>query len=154
MEISVYNLQPAGLCWKLILYHGVMLCWSTTNARHLANWNIKALKAWSFSKCKKEGKVIPVLKYYYDFSDYKWVLDWWLNLLHSMIQRVTTIYRSLLHTQQCTQSRLHCRCLVAASNDGCSRSSGFPKCPRPQLRAFSSDSSQWPNPRSSQTNSN
>jgi hypothetical protein len=38
--------------------------------------------------------------------------------------------------------RLHCRCLVADFNGGCSPLSGFPICPRPQLPAFHSNSSQ------------
>jgi hypothetical protein len=31
-------------------------------------------------------------------SDYRRVLDWWPNLLHILIQRVPTLYSSLLHT--------------------------------------------------------
>jgi hypothetical protein len=30
--------------------------------------------------------------------DYRRGLDWWLDLLYTLIQRVTTLYRSLLHT--------------------------------------------------------
>jgi hypothetical protein len=49
------------------------------------------------------------------------------------------------YTHQCSHSRLHCRCLVAASNCGRSPSSGSPNCPRPQLPAPGGNSSQWPN---------
>jgi hypothetical protein len=82
--------------------------------------------------------------------DYRQVLDWWLNLLHTLIQHVTTLYSSLLHTHWCPQSCLHCDRLLAASNSRCS-SSGFPNCPRPQLPASNSNSSQWLNPSSSLT---
>jgi hypothetical protein len=57
-------------------------------------------------------------------------------------QRLTALYRSLLHTHYCPQSRLHCRCLVAASNGGRSSSSGFLNCPRPPTSASNSNSSQ------------
>jgi hypothetical protein len=77
---------------------------------------------------------------------YKWVLDWWPNWLDSLIQRVTTLYSSLLHPHQCPQSRLNSRCLVAASNGGPSFFSGFPNCPRPHIPASHSNSSQQLNP--------
>jgi hypothetical protein len=66
-------------------------------------------------------------------------------------KRVTTFYSSLLHTS--FQSRLHCRCLVSASNGGRSPSSGYPNCPRPQLPASNSNSSQGLNRSSPLTNS-
>jgi hypothetical protein len=37
------------------------------------------------------------------------------------------------HTHECPQSRLYCRWLVAAFNEGHSPSSGFPNGPRPEL---------------------
>jgi hypothetical protein len=58
--------------------------------------------------------------------DYRRVLDWWADLLDTLIQGVTTLYISLLHTQ----SHLISRYSVAASNSGRSLSSGFPSCPR------------------------
>jgi hypothetical protein len=48
-------------------------------------------------------------------------------------------------TRKFSQLRLHCRCLVAAANSGPSRSFVFPNCPRPQLRASHSNSSQRQN---------
>jgi hypothetical protein len=72
-----------------------------------------------------------------------WIYD--SNLLHSSIQRMTTLYNSLLytHTTTCLQSRLHCCCLVAVSNGG--------RSPSPQLPACISNSSQRLNPSSSLT---
>jgi hypothetical protein len=46
------------------------------------------------------------------------ILTWWLDLFDSSLQRMTTIYSSLLHAHWCPQSRRHRRCLVAASNGG------------------------------------
>jgi hypothetical protein len=60
----------------------------------------------------------------------------------------------LLYTHYCPQSHLLCRCLVAAFDGRRSPSSGFSKCPRPQLPASDSDSSQQPNPSSLLTNCN
>lgn len=65
--------------------------------------------------------------------DYRRVLDWRPDLLDTLLQGVTTIWRSLLHTQQCPHSSLHHRCLVADSKGRCSPSPGFPTGPRPQL---------------------
>jgi hypothetical protein len=57
----------------------------------------------------------------------------------------------LLHTHKYPQSRLHCRCLVTASNDGHSTSSELPNCPRHQLPASNSNSLQRLNLSSSPT---
>jgi hypothetical protein len=73
--------------------------------------------------------------------NYRRVLNWWLDSLDTSIQRLTTLYSSLLHTHSSIQSRLHCRCFWAASNGGRSHSSGLPKYPRPHLPA-SNNSSQ------------
>jgi hypothetical protein len=71
------------------------------------------------------------------------VLDCWLDLLDSLIQRVTTLYSSLLHIHTSLYSHVfNSRCLVAASNGGRSPSSGFPNYPRPQLQASNSNSEQ------------
>jgi hypothetical protein len=81
-------------------------------------------------------------------------LDWWLDLFDSLIQRVTTRYSSLLHTHTHTNVHSHvftCRCSVAASNLGCSPSSGFPKFSRPQLPASHGNNSQRLNLSSSLT---
>jgi hypothetical protein len=32
-------------------------------------------------------------------SDYRRGLDCWLDIMHTLLQRVTTLYNSLLHTQ-------------------------------------------------------
>jgi hypothetical protein len=76
--------------------------------------------------------------------DYRRILDWWQDLLGSAIQGVTTLYSSLLHIHWCPQSLLHCRCLVAAFNDRCFPSSGFPNCIRPQLPTSYGNSSERP----------
>jgi hypothetical protein len=54
------------------------------------------------------------------------------GFIDSLVERVTTLYSSLLHKQQCPQSRLRYCYLVAASNGGRSPSSGFPNGPRSQ----------------------
>jgi hypothetical protein len=74
--------------------------------------------------------------------DYRRVLDWSPDLLDSLIQRMTVLYSSLLHTNYCPQSCLQRRCLVTATKGGGSPSSGFPHCPWPQLPASHSNSSQ------------
>jgi hypothetical protein len=38
--------------------------------------------------------------------DYRWVFDWWSDLLDSLIQGVTTLYNLLLHTHSSVHSRL------------------------------------------------
>jgi hypothetical protein len=86
-------------------------------------------------------------------SDSRRGFDWRLDLLHTLIQRVTTLYSSLLRTH-CPQSRLHWRCLVAASNGGRSASVRFPNWPRPQLPVSHSNSLQGLNPSCSLTYSN
>jgi hypothetical protein len=73
--------------------------------------------------------------------DYTRVLDWWPDLLHTLIQRVTTLYT---HTHTHTSVYSHfftCRYSIAASNGGRSTSSGFPKCRRPPLPVSNSNSS-------------
>jgi hypothetical protein len=80
------------------------------------------------------------------YKRYCHVMDWWYSAwLHFTVHCYT-------HIHQCPQSRLHCRCLVAASNDGRFPSSEFPNGPRPHLPAFHSNSSQL-NRSSSLTNS-
>jgi hypothetical protein len=88
--------------------------------------------------------------------DYRRGLDWWTDLLDSLIQRVTTLYSSLLYIHTYTSVHSHVftsRCLVAACNVGCYPSSGFANCPRPQRPASNSNSSQQLSPSSSLTNS-
>jgi hypothetical protein len=85
--------------------------------------------------------------------DYRRVLDWWSDLLNSLIQRVTTLSSSVLHTHALVFIVFTSRCSVAASNGRRSPSSGFPNCPWPQLPASHSNSSQWPDLSSSPTNS-
>jgi hypothetical protein len=83
--------------------------------------------------------------------DYRRGFDWWLDLFHTLLQHVTTLYSSLshthTHTHKCPQSRHHCPCLVAAFNGRRPPSSRFLKCPRPQLPASAINSSQRLNPR-------
>jgi hypothetical protein len=64
------------------------------------------------------------------FSDFRRVLDWWLDLLDSLIQCVTTLYSTLLHTKVSKVHVFTSRCLVAASKGGRSPSSGLPNWPR------------------------
>jgi hypothetical protein len=90
-------------------------------------------RVWELSHCNRLYTLILL--------DVRVTIDWWPDLFDSLIQRVTTLYSSLLHTHQCPQLLFHCRCLVAASNGGRSPSSGFPKYPLPQLPASNSDSS-------------
>jgi hypothetical protein len=40
-------------------------------------------------------------------SDYRRVLDWWSHLFYSFIQRVATLYNSLLHTHTHTHTHTH-----------------------------------------------
>jgi hypothetical protein len=76
-------------------------------------------------------------------SDYRRVLDWWPDLLDSLIQRVTTLYNSLLHRQNSVRSHVFAsRFLVAASSGRRFPSSGFPNSPLPQIPDCKSDSSQ------------
>jgi hypothetical protein len=68
--------------------------------------------------------------------EYSRGLYWWPDLLDSLIQRVTTLYSSLLHTHTSSHSHVFTsRCFVEASNGGRSFSSGFPKCLQLQLPA-------------------
>jgi hypothetical protein len=71
-------------------------------------------------------------------------LDWWMDLLDSLPQCVTTLRSSMFMSLV--------RCLVADSKGWYFPSSRFPNCPRPQLPASSSKSSQQLNPSSSLTN--
>jgi hypothetical protein len=50
-----------------------------------------------------------------------------------------TLQVTITHTHTRTHTHLHCCCFVAASNSGCSLSSGFLNCPRPQLPASHND---------------
>jgi hypothetical protein len=64
------------------------------------------------------------------------------------VQFVTTLYNPLSHTDYCSQfvTVSTSRCFVAASNGGRSPSSGCPNCPRLQLPASHSNSSQQQSP--------
>jgi hypothetical protein len=61
------------------------------------------VNVYNFDNFVREGHVFHV-QYCHSFMehDYRWVLDWWLDLLDSVIQCVTRIYSMLLHarTQQ------------------------------------------------------
>jgi hypothetical protein len=81
--------------------------------------------------------------------EYRWILVWWPDLLHTYTTRNYTSQITIGHTT----SSLPITCLVAASNGGLSLSSGFPNCPRPQLPACESNSSQRQNLSSSLINS-
>jgi hypothetical protein len=71
--------------------------------------------------------------------DQRQILDWWSDLLGSLILCVTIPFT--VHTHTGVQSRLHCRSLAVASNGRRSLSSEFPNCPRAQLPASNSNSS-------------
>jgi hypothetical protein len=84
-----------------------------------------------------------------EWSDYRRVLDWWSDLLDSLIQRVITLYSSLLHTHAHINDNSHVfssRYVVAVSNSGRYPSFGFPSCPRAQLPGTHSTSSLQLNP--------
>jgi hypothetical protein len=69
--------------------------------------------------------------------DYRRVLDWWSDILDSLVQRVTIHY----YTRTYTGVHRHVftsRCSVAASNGGRSPS-GFPHYPQPQLPTAHND---------------
>jgi hypothetical protein len=74
--------------------------------------------------------------------NYKRDLDWWPDLLDSDTARnytltVQSLFLTHTHTHTCPQSRLHCRCLVAAFNCRRSPSSGFPNYHRASATSFS-----------------
>jgi hypothetical protein len=66
---------------------------------------------------------------------------------------VAEVNLTLLNTRTSIQSRLHFRCLVAASKSGFSLFCGFPNSPRPQLPASNSNNSRQLNPSSLLTHS-
>jgi hypothetical protein len=68
--------------------------------------------------------------------EYRRVLDWWSDLLDSLIQRVTTLYKSLLHTTSVHSHVFTSRFSVAASNGGRSPPSVFPNYPHPSDTSF------------------
>jgi hypothetical protein len=70
------------------------------------------------------------------YSGYRRGLDWRLDFLNFLIQRVTTFYSSLLLTSVHSHVFTLC-CLVAASNGGRSSSSGFPNYPLASASGFS-----------------
>jgi hypothetical protein len=66
-----------------------------------------------------------------------------MDLLESLIQRLTTLYNSQLRTHTSVHSHVSTnRCSVAASKAGLSLSSGFPNYPRPQIPSCHSYKSQ------------
>jgi hypothetical protein len=81
-------------------------------------------------------------------NDYRQVLDWWLDLLHTLIPSVTTFYSFLLHIVFTVTSSLPL--LGNGFQPRSFPSSGFPNCLRPQLPASDRNSS-WLNPSSSLT---
>jgi hypothetical protein len=70
--------------------------------------------------CKSEHPILTCVlgrKYCHVYEcDYRRGLDWWPDLLHPLIQRVTTLYKSLLHTHTSVHSHVFTsRCSVAVS---------------------------------------
>jgi hypothetical protein len=49
------------------------------------------------------------------WSDYGRVLEWWSDLLDSLIQGVTTLYSSLLHTHTHTHTTVHSNVFTAVA---------------------------------------
>jgi hypothetical protein len=72
-------------------------------------------------------RLAPVVTW---LSDYRQVLDWWSDLLDSLIQRVTIFYNSLLHTNTSIHGHVFTsRSSVATSNGGRYPSSLLPNYP-------------------------
>jgi hypothetical protein len=72
-------------------------------------------------------------------NDYRQILDCLSDLFYSLIQRVTTIYNSLLHIHaylSVDSQVFTSRCSVAASNGWRSPSPGFPNYPRALATRF------------------
>jgi hypothetical protein len=87
---------------------------------------------------------LPLYAYSHMYGcDYTGVFDWWPDLLDSLIQHVTTLYSSLLHTHIPVFTVTSSMLLLGSGFNGLrSPSSGFPNCPRAQLPASKSSSSQ------------
>jgi hypothetical protein len=68
------------------------------------------------------------------------------NLRYRAWLNFTIHYYTHTHTHTSMHNQVFTsRCSVAALNGGGSAFCGFQKCPRPQLPAYHSNSSQWPN---------
>jgi hypothetical protein len=98
-----------------------------------------------YSMCLSNGTLPSpqiIFKYCHMYQyDYRWVLDWWPNLLDSLIHRVATLYNSY-YINTLVSSHVFTNCSsVAASNNGHSPSSGFLNYIQPHLPASNSNSS-------------
>jgi hypothetical protein len=74
--------------------------------------------------------------------DCRRVFVWWPDFLDPLKHNAWLHFTVYCYTHECPQLRPCCRCLIEASNGGCSPSSGFSKSPRPQLQT-SNNSLQW-----------
>jgi hypothetical protein len=128
----------------------IWLLKNTQNLRYTWPFNFKGCvgcthRSFSHRKGRRSLSVFRNGTFRRKFSSDRVTIDgYWIDNRIYWTARDYTL--QFTFTRQCPQSRLHCRCLVAASNGGCSLSSGFPNCPRRQIPASHSNISQQLNP--------
>jgi hypothetical protein len=72
------------------------------------------------------------------------VMDWWPDLLDSLIHNSWLHFINHCHTKTTAHSRIFTsRCLIAAFNGGLSPSHGFPNCPRTHQLLTATSNSGW-----------
>jgi hypothetical protein len=126
MEDTIQNCM--FLLWPLTnIYH---LHVGVTDSRNLKSEKVEwSLLAWCLYQVSykstswfnviwgKHGHaamlILQTTLHCHDFSDYRRVLDWWPDFLNSFIQRLTTLYSTLLQAQTHTSVRSHVFTVVA-----------------------------------------
>jgi hypothetical protein len=92
------------------------------------NWkcDIPATEPITTGRCHKTKFHVVM----YMECDYRWILDWLLNLLDPLTQHMSILYNSLLHTHTSVHSHVFSiPYLASASDSGHSPSPGFPNYP-------------------------